>query len=136
MNYALSKSTVVFRWPGCFSSCESHTLNIAIHIHLFICVGARIVAIVISGRGDHLLIFSHLCGSETSMVSRHHPGFKTRDDTLPWFKWGGQLGRRSSPASGSRCPWRTHGSTAGRGSGGTSWEKDFSKVKGKHRFHT
>ena len=27
------------------------------------------------------------------MVSRHHPGFKTRDDTLSWFKWGGQLGR-------------------------------------------
>ena len=27
MNYALSKSTGLFRWPGCFSSHENHTIK-------------------------------------------------------------------------------------------------------------
>ena len=39
---------------------------------------------------------------------------------------------RPSPASGSQCPWRTRGSTAGKGSGGTSWEEGVTILKMEH----
>ena len=50
----------------------SHHVHRALSLsggYLFISVSTRVVAIIISSRGDHLLILSHPYGCETSFVS-------------------------------------------------------------------
>ena len=62
---------------------------------------------------DRALHQIHQAGS---VIEQSLKAIRLENWTIRFYGWN----FKTSPASGSRCPWRTRGSTAGTGSGGIS----------------